>query len=302
MIEFSHGFVSISPDRPVPLAGRAGSPRVVGDVQGTLEANILAVFSEGICRAVFVSIDAVFVGRELSDILLSACADFGVANETVLIVATHTHSAPALENTKPALGSRCDDHFADVRKKLTRLVSDVLTARPQQGKITKGRSSINASVNRRLPWHLPQLTRGGIRFERIVFAPNGSGAVDPLVTAVIIQGESTAVVWHYTCHPTGFPEEKMSADYPGIVRQALRYLSKDRCNQFNLANSHSRALFRRHLLLAASELENDLYQSGRVVMMQRSSIKTGRFRTTKLSSTLRPLNRRSEMHLPEWII
>jgi len=85
-------------------------------------------------------------------------------------------------------------------------------------------------------------------------------------------------------------------------RRIKKYLSKDRCNQFNLANSHSRALFRRHLLLAASELENDLYQSGRVVMMQRSSIKTGRFRTTKLSSTLRPLNRRSEMHLPEWII
>src|ERR1039458_1912065 len=112
MIEFSHGFVSIGSDRPVPLAGRAGSPRVVGDAEGTLEANILAVFSEGVCRAVFVSIDALFVGRELSDILLSACADFGVANETVLITATHTHTAPALENTKPALGRRCDDHFA----------------------------------------------------------------------------------------------------------------------------------------------------------------------------------------------
>jgi hypothetical protein len=44
MIEFSHGFVSIGSDRPVPLAGRAGSPRVVGDAAGTLEANMLAVF------------------------------------------------------------------------------------------------------------------------------------------------------------------------------------------------------------------------------------------------------------------
>jgi hypothetical protein len=194
----------------------------VGDFHGTLEANILAVFSGGICRAVLVSIDAVFVGRELSDTLLSVCADFGVANEAVLIVASHTHSAPALENTKPALGCRCDDHFANVRKKLTRLVSDVLTARPQQGKIAKGQSTIDASVNRRLPRHLPQLTRSGIRFEKTVFAPNESGAVDPLVTAIVIQGERTAVVWHYSCHPTGFPEQKISADYPGVVRQALR--------------------------------------------------------------------------------
>ena len=222
MIEFSHGFVSIGCDRPVPLAGRAGPPRVAGDVQGALEASILAVFSAGVCRSVFVSIDALFVGRELSDILLSACAALGVASETVLITATHTHSAPALENTKPALGHRCDDHFADVRKKLTRLVSDVLTARPEQGKVIKGRSTVDASVNRRLPWHLPQLTRRGIRFERTVFAPNGSGTVDPLITAIVIQGESTAVAWHYTCHPSGFPEEKVSADYPGIVRQALR--------------------------------------------------------------------------------
>jgi hypothetical protein len=50
-------------------------------------------------------------------------------------------------------------------------------------------------------------------------------------------------------------------------RRTRKYLSEDRCNEFNLANSFSRALFRRHLLLAASELENDLYQAGRVVMM-----------------------------------
>jgi hypothetical protein len=50
-------------------------------------------------------------------------------------------------------------------------------------------------------------------------------------------------------------------------RRIRKYLSEDRCDEFNLANSHSRALFRRHLLLAASELEGELYQSGRVVMM-----------------------------------
>ena len=45
------------------------------------------------------------------------------------------------------------------------------------------------------------------------------------------------------------------------------YLSKERAEQLNLANSYSRALFRVHLLMAASELERELYQSGRIVMM-----------------------------------
>src|ERR1700722_664300 len=48
------------------------------------------------------------------------------------------------------------------------------------------------------------------------------------------------------------------------------YLSKERAEQLNLANSYSRALFRVHLLMAASELERELYQSGRIVMMATS--------------------------------
>jgi hypothetical protein len=223
MIEFAHRSVSIAPDRPVPLAGRAGSSGVVGDVHGTLEANILAIFSDSLCRVVIISIDALFVGRELTDILLSTCAEFGVAGQSVLIVATHTHSAPALEDTKPELGRRSDDDFASVKQKLVRALSDLLKATPQKGKLAKGQTRIaSASVNRRLPWHLPQLTRGGLRFERTVLAPNEKGMVDPLITALILQGDTAAVVWHYTCHPTGFPEEKISADYPGLVRNALR--------------------------------------------------------------------------------
>jgi hypothetical protein len=50
-------------------------------------------------------------------------------------------------------------------------------------------------------------------------------------------------------------------------RRIGKYLSEDRRGEFNLANSYSRALFRRHLLVAASELEDELYKPGRVVMM-----------------------------------
>ena len=50
-------------------------------------------------------------------------------------------------------------------------------------------------------------------------------------------------------------------------RRIEKYLSEDRLEEFNLANPYSRALFRRHLLLAASELEDELYKPGCVVMM-----------------------------------
>ena len=114
MIEYTHVVASIDPDHPVPLAGRAGEARITKRVHDPLEANILAIFDAAACNAVLISIDAVFVGRELSDALLEACTGFGVNAQSVLIVASHTHSAPALENTKPLLGVRCDDDSAEV--------------------------------------------------------------------------------------------------------------------------------------------------------------------------------------------
>jgi hypothetical protein len=57
------------------------------------------------------------------------------------------------------------------------------------------------------------------------------------------------------------PNEKIAE------RRITKYLSEDRLEEFNLANPYSRALFRRHLLLAASEWEDELYKPGEVVMM-----------------------------------
>jgi hypothetical protein len=223
MIEYTHVVASIDPDHPVPLAGQAGAARVTANVHDSLEANILAIFEAGACRAVFISIDVLFVGRELSDAILDACAGFGVSAQSVLVVASHTHSAPALENTKPHLGIRCDDHFAKVKEILVKAVSDALSSKPRRAPLRKGLATVTAGVNRRLPRKLPQLTARGLRFEKTIMAPNAAGATDPGVTALVIDGETTVVVWHYACHPTGFPDGlKISADYPGMVRNAVR--------------------------------------------------------------------------------
>lgn len=222
MIEFSHGSISIAPTRAVPLAGKSGEARLTQDLYGTLEANVLALFSKGVCSAVLVSIDVLFVGRELSDIILSVCSEFGVPSSCVLILATHTHFAPALEAAKPILGLRSDEHFSAVSQRLMERLKTVLGTRPLNGSLRKGRVELNASVNRRRPWPLPQLTREGLRFDRVVLAPYEHGKTAPLITALVVSGETTCVIWHYTCHPTAFPDPCISADFPGVVREALR--------------------------------------------------------------------------------
>ncbi|MCS3726379.1 hypothetical protein [Bradyrhizobium betae] len=222
MISFSHGSVSIAPNRPVPLAGWAGAARVTDELFGTLEANVLVVSAAGFPRAVLISIDALFVGRKLSDAILSVCGEFSIPSSCVLIVASHTHFAPPLEADKPMLGLSCEDHILDVSRRLTNKLRALLNEGPSEGALRKGKFEIHASVNRRRPWHLPQITRDGLRFERIVLAPNEHGPTLPMITALVMTGATTCVVWGYTCHPTSFPGACISADYPGVVREALR--------------------------------------------------------------------------------
>src|SRR5262245_43337191 len=100
MMNFAQSVVSISPAKPVGLAGRR-ERRIWRSIHQDLEANVL-VLSVGNRRMVLVAIDALFVGSQLSDEIVKACD--GVDPAAIVVVASHTHSSPALETTKPLLG------------------------------------------------------------------------------------------------------------------------------------------------------------------------------------------------------
>src|ERR1700722_19590509 len=83
-------------------------------------------------------------------------------------------------------------------------------------------------MTRRRSWPSPTVGRMyGFRLTSVTFSPNPSGPRDETATAVLFRktddGQPLGVIWHYTCHPTAVvPENVISADYPGAVRQALR--------------------------------------------------------------------------------
>jgi hypothetical protein len=56
--------------------------------------------------------------------------------------------------------------------------------------------------------------------------PNPAGPRDENVRLLRLtraDGRDRAVVWNYTCHPTGFPNHDcVTAEYPGVVRESLR--------------------------------------------------------------------------------
>ena len=150
MIEYTHVIASIDPDHPVPLAGRAGEARITNHVHDSLEANILAMFDAGACNAVFISIDAVFVGRELSDALLEACAGFGV-NDTcfMLLIAMPASKRPGLRVLRGSLlvGYVCADTMvgttvvASSRMKPRIIHIEVYSRGRDVGRFTLGRAA-----------------------------------------------------------------------------------------------------------------------------------------------------------------
>src|SRR5439155_632214 len=211
----SAGSVDITPDRPLPLAGyadRRGPSRGVAD---PLELNALLLRAPGQSVAILTA-DLLFVTAELKARLLEAVgAKLGLDEASLLVAASHTHTAPAVDASKPRLGV-CDAAYADlVAGRATELLGQLASIDPVPCHIDYRTGSADHAINRRRPgWR-------GVRS-----APNPAGPRDETVHLLTCSDQTDrplAVLWSYACHPVGFPARpKVRADFPGVVRRALR--------------------------------------------------------------------------------
>jgi hypothetical protein len=216
--------VDITPEEPVPLAGSEVRTAAFQGIADRLEANAL-VLRQGGRPIVLVSVDLVFVGRELRSGVLHRLGST-VDDESLFFTASHTHFAPATDDRRPRLG-RMDASYLDrvcsqVSDLVLRLLGESLALTASE----YSQGTADHAVNRRLraPWHL---SRRGLLLGSVVAAPNLAGPRDESVHLLRISrhdGRPLAVIWSYACHPVSFPEPlKVSADYPGRVRRRLRH-------------------------------------------------------------------------------
>ena len=148
----------------------------------------------------------------------------GVDEASLLVAATHTHTAPALDPGKPRLGP-CDPGYAAlVAQRATELLGRLASIDPVPCHVDYRTGAADHAINRRRPgWHvsLRHLPYRGVRR-----APNPTGPRDEtlhLLTFSDPTDRPLAVLWSYACHPVGFPARtRVSADFPGVVRRALR--------------------------------------------------------------------------------
>ena len=211
----SAGSADITPDRPLPLAGypaRRGPSRGVAD---PLELNAL-LLRAGTKSIALLCADLLFVTDELKARVLDAAgARLGLDDASLLCAASHTHSAPALDPDKPRLGS-CDRAYVDlVARRAVELLDHLGSFDPMPCQVDYRTGTVDHAINQRRPW--------GRRVRR---APNPGGPRDEtvhIITFVDPVDRPLAIIWSYACHPMAFPvQTQVSADFPGVVRRALR--------------------------------------------------------------------------------
>ena len=207
--------VDITPDRPLPLAGYVNRRAPSRGVADPLELNALLLRAPGQSVAILTA-DLLFVTTELKAQLLDAVgARLGLDEASLLVAASHTHTAPAVDSSKPQLGVCDPDYAALVAGRAADLLGRLASLDPVPCHVDYRTGAADHAINRRRPG-----------WRRVRSAPNPAGPRDEtlhLLTFSDPTDRPLAVLWSYACHPVGFPTvTRVSADFPGVVRRALR--------------------------------------------------------------------------------
>jgi hypothetical protein len=222
--EIAAGSVDITPETPLPLARFYDPHKPAAIRDDRLEANALVMRrSERLC--VFLSYDLIYVSAELREAVASELAGL-VASEDLFVNASHTHFAPPTDRHLPGMGPVSDAYMMRLAKLGAGLVKGLLAQPAQPAALHYSEAGASDhSINRRLKVFglgrsIPPLrTRWEMR-------PNPLGSYDDIVRMILVRGADGAVkaiCWEYSCHPVCFPHtDRISTDYPGVVRRALR--------------------------------------------------------------------------------
>jgi hypothetical protein len=191
--------------------------------------EISAVLLEcGASRCLIFSFDLMIVGSELERKIHSRLVGHGFSPHEVVLLASHTHSAPATDRACERLGVADPEVVKALADAAEDLVRRIQAQPPSEIDLNVYQGHLNHSINRRRYWPFPTFGRRyGLRLTGVCFAPNPSGARDERITVILLrqvkERRVLGVMWHYTCHPTAVvPDDVISSDYPGVIRQALR--------------------------------------------------------------------------------
>lgn len=210
--------VEITPASSMPMYGYAN--RKCGPSNGThdpLLAKVLVLESGG-TRVALVTAD---LGSLVSDTLRRDVATkLGIP--TLLLAASHTHSAPAFLpfGSAPATSDQARAYLADVEGRIFSAVAEA-SREMFPARLAVGRGSLQLGYNRLL---LREDGRARALFDNLDRVPYGP--LDPEVVLLRVEdasGKPRALLVHYAMHAVvlGPTSCKYSADFPGVVQSEV---------------------------------------------------------------------------------
>ena len=191
---------------------------------GGLSASFLMVEQGDGQTIVLVAVDTLFLDDGFQALLQRRLGK----NISIVLVASHTHFAPALAKSVQSLGSVDEEYYEAV---LTCIAQAILTgAGPMPVDIGCFTKPTNMTVNRRREgWMVDYsaLRRGRMHFEKgISLAENPDGIVDQNLRGVSFRdakGNPVACIWSLAAHASfAKTYDAISPSFPGHVRAFLK--------------------------------------------------------------------------------
>lgn len=221
------GRVDITPAQPLPLFGRAGRTGRSQGIASRLEANCILLEQSEDAFAALIAIDSLYPSQLLVDMIARLCSEAGLplTPADILIVASHTHNAPALDPTKPLLGDFAPDYLQFVAKQIAECLGQLRQEPSSPLQMLASHSDCRASVFRRL-W-VSGLNLAPPKFsKRLKMAPNEDVSIDQRLKLIVLRSEEevpNAVIWTWPCHAVSHPDaSEIGADFPGALREHIR--------------------------------------------------------------------------------
>ena len=165
-------------DRQVRLAGYALRKAPVSTILDPIEISAMLLECPG-QRCLMFSFDLMIVGSELQNIILDRLQRLGFSPEEVVLLASHTHNAPATDQACERLGIPETEFVDDVAEAAENLVREIQRQPASEVSLSVLQGKLNHSINRRRYWPFPTVGRMyGFRLTSVTFSPNPSGPRD----------------------------------------------------------------------------------------------------------------------------
>ena len=192
---------------------------------GTLEINAVYFENYGEAKILMVSIDTLFIGNKFRLKVEEYFHDRLKPSE-IFITASHTHSAPMIDFSKPKLGVPNQDFFDQVLEKTLDLCENLLQNQEVHPfKIQGYEYQSDIGIGRRKYRFIGEGRKRIIGFNQTFMLPNLREKVNqPTIVIRILKANGDSIVlWNQACHPVSTPDNHgHSPCYIGAGRNFFR--------------------------------------------------------------------------------